>query len=92
MVIGGGWGGDEGAVVLGSALPAVPVLANAEEDRFVGPRRAKAGQIPRREVVDPRLGRRQHTQINGPPHPGPPRTTGRTGKEQEVTLDMVLED
>ena len=91
MVIGGGWGGDPGAEVLGSAFPAVPVLADAEEDLFVRPRRPKAGQIERHEVVDPRLGRRQQPEINWPPHLGPPRTTGRTAKEQEVTLDMVLD-
>jgi hypothetical protein len=89
---GGGFGGDPGAVILGSALPAVPVLADAEEDLLVQPRHPKAGQIERREVVDALPGRRQQTEINGPPHRGPPRTTGRTAKEQEVTLDTVTED
>ena len=98
MVIGGGrgegrgFGGDPGAVVLGSAFPAVPVLAGAKEDLLVRPRHPKAGQIQRREVVDPLPGPRQQTQINRPPHLGPPRTTGRTAKEQEVTLDMARED
>ena len=88
---GRGFGGDQRAVILGSALPAVPVLTGAEEDLLVRPRRPKAGQIERREVVDPLPGQRQQTEINGPPHRGPPRTTGRTAKDQQVTLDMVLE-
>ena len=85
-------GGDPGAAVLGSAFPAVPVLAGADEDLLVGPRRPKAGQIERGDVVDPGVGRRQQTQVNGPPHIGPPRTTGRGGEEPEGTLDTVLED
>ena len=85
------WGG-RGRCGPGSALPAVPLLAGADEDLFVRPRRPKAGQIERREVVDPLLGHRQQTQINWPPHSGPPRTTGRTAKEQEVTLDTAMED
>ena len=89
---GHGLGGDPGAAVLGSAFPAVPVLAGADEDLLVGPRRPKAGQIERGDVVDPRVGRRQQTQINRPPHIGPPRTTGRGGEEPEVTLDTVMED
>jgi len=90
--LGGGFGGDAGAVVPGGAFPAVPVLAGADEDFLVRPRGAKAGQIERRDVVDPLPGNRQQTQINGPPHIGPARTTGRTAKEQEVTLETVLED
>jgi hypothetical protein len=70
----------------------MPVLANADEDLFVGLRRAKTGQIQRRDVVDPLPGRRQQTQINWPPQVGPPRTTGRTAKDQEVTLEMARED
>jgi hypothetical protein len=99
LVIGGrrgegrGLGGDPGAAVLGSVFPAVPVLAGADEELFVRrPRRPKAGQIERGDVVDPRVGRRQQTQINRPPHIGPPRTTGRGGEEPEVTLDTVMED
>ncbi len=90
--LGRGFGEDAGAEVLGSAFPAVPVLAGADEDLFVRPRRAKAGQIQRRDVVDSFLGRRQQTQINWPPHIGPPGTTGRTAKDQEVTLETVFED
>ena len=70
----------------------MPVLANTDEDLFVGLRHPKAGQIERRDVVDPFPGRRQQAEINRPPHVGPPRTTGRTAKEQEVTLEMARED
>ena len=70
----------------------MPVLANTDEDLFVGLRRAKAGQIQRREVVDPLAGRRQQAEINWPPHMGPARTTGRTAIDQEVILDMARED
>jgi hypothetical protein len=89
--LGGRFGGDTGAVILGNAFPAVPVLAGADKDLFVGRRRTEAGQIERRDVVDALPGRRQQTEINWPPHRGPPGTTGRTAKEQEVTLERALE-
>ncbi len=89
---GRGFGGQQGAVVLVNAFPAVPVLAGADEELLVRPRRPKAGQIEGGDVVDPLPGRRQQTEINWPAHSGPPRTTGRTAKEQEVTLDPAMED
>ena len=73
-------------------MRAVPVLADADEDPFVRPRGPKAGQIERHDVVDPLPGRRQQAQIDRLAHMGPARTTGRTAKEQEVTLDMAMED
>jgi hypothetical protein len=63
------------------------MLGGADEDPLVGPRRAEAGQIQRRDVVDPRSGRREQSQADRMPQDGPTGTTGRGGEEPEVTLE-----
>jgi hypothetical protein len=89
---GRGHGGHDGAEVLGTALPTVPMLAGADEYPLVGRRRPEAGQIQRRDVVDTLPGRRQQSQAHRMAQVGPTGTTGRGGEEPEVTLDPAMED